>query len=223
MTNLNFEHPYTATDMILFRIIKDNKQRGKTEFDLQVLLVDKVMDDGTTELSLPGGFIGMDESLEENVMRKLKKKTGLSGAFYIEQLYTKSDVNRDSRARIISCSYLGISRDDTIEGELLPEAKWHSVKKHNELNLAFDHEEIITYALDRMAGKVGYTDIAFAFLPEYFTLYELESVYEILLKRPISNFRRKMNPFITETDQIETGLARRPAKLYQRNETQIQW
>lgn len=219
---MNFDHPYVATDMVLFKLDSREKEHGIKMHSLQVLLVDKSISDDVLP-ALPGGFIGMEESLEENVMHKLKEKTGLSGNFYREQLYTKSDVNRDSRGRVISCSYLGIGREDNLEGTLVPEAAWHPLELALGLTLAFDHKEIILYALERMRGKVLYTDLAFAFLPESFTLYDLQNVYELLLGKPISNFRRKVAPWLVETDQMETGLAKRPARLYRRNDKPIQW
>jgi len=176
--------------------------------------------------------MSMEETLEENVVRKLKEKTGIYGEFYMEQLYTKSELNRDARGRVISCSYLGIAREGTLKGDLLSVAQWHSVQSvlaaeglesDERLIMEFDHREIIKYALERIAGKVGYTNIAFELLPEQFTLNDLESVYELLLNRKLLNFRRKMTPYIEETGELRTGSASRPAMLYRRNKVPIQW
>ena len=216
---LEFEHPYVATDMALFQVVKSLKSRGLNEFRLEILLVEQVYAEGEPpKLALPGGFVRMDETLEENVMRKLQNKTGLSGDFYREQLYTKSDVFRDDRGRVISCSYLGIARDNNLTGSLKDNSSWYKVSEIASMELAFDHAEIIDYALTRMAGKALYTDIVFLFLPELFTIDDLSQVFAIILGKPVGNLRRKIGHLLEATDQHETGIAKRPALLHRRND-----
>lgn len=85
--------------------------------------------------------------------------------------------------------------------------------------LAFDHAKIITMALERLRGKVEYTDIALNLLPEYFTLTELQQIYEIILDKPLlkAAFRRKYSILAEETDQISGEAGHRPSRLYKRN------
>lgn len=218
--SLEFEHPYVATDMALFRMQKTAKSRGVNELSFEVLLTEQAYSDEKAPiLALPGGFVDMEETLEENVMRKLRDKTGITGKFYCEQLYTKSDVFRDDRGRVISCSYLGVARDDALAGSLNNNSKWYKVTEIAGMALAFDHSDIIDYALKRMAGKALYTDIAFMFLPELFTIDDLSRVYALLLGKPVGNLRRRIGHVLEATEKYETGIAKRPALLHRRNNT----
>ncbi|PLS19765.1 ADP-ribose pyrophosphatase [Bacillus sp. M6-12] len=83
-------------------------------------------------------------------------------------------------------------------------------------NLAFDHIKIINYGLDRLQNKLEYTPIAFHLMPEYFTLTELQMVYETILGRELlkANFRRKILPMVIETDKVKGDSAYRPSKLF---------
>lgn len=86
--------------------------------------------------------------------------------------------------------------------------------------LAFDHAKIIYYALERLRNKIEYTDIAFHLMPKYFTLTELQKVYEIILNEKLypANFRRKIESMVIETDKLSAvGKGHRPAKLYKFN------
>ena len=84
--------------------------------------------------------------------------------------------------------------------------------------LAFDHADVINMGIERLRNKVEYTPIAFNLVDEYFTLPELQSVYEIILGKKLykTNFRRKIMPMVIEAESfVETS--RRPAKLYTYN------
>lgn len=83
--------------------------------------------------------------------------------------------------------------------------------------LAFDHAEMIEYALERLRNKVEYTPIAFHLLPELFTVKELRDVYEAILGREVLNFRRKIGDMIEETEEVMEGRPFRPAKLFRYN------
>ncbi len=84
--------------------------------------------------------------------------------------------------------------------------------------LAFDHAKIIAFAVLRLRGKVTYTDIALNLLPEYFTLTELQQVYEIILDRPLlkAPFRRKYSVLAEETDRLSGDAGHRPSKLFRK-------
>ncbi len=84
--------------------------------------------------------------------------------------------------------------------------------------IAFDHARIILYALERLRGKVKYTDIALNLMPEYFTLTDLQMVYEIILgKEQIkAAFRRKYSVLTEPTDKMTSDAGHRPSRLYRR-------
>jgi 8-oxo-dGTP diphosphatase len=93
---------------------------------------------------------------------------------------------------------------------------WFDVDKLPEL--AYDHKEIIHYALERLKWKMQYSTIAISLLPKEFTLTELQSVFETVLWEEIDkrNFRKKIlkQKILTETDKKKTIWLTRPAKLY---------
>lgn len=88
--------------------------------------------------------------------------------------------------------------------------------------IAFDHAAIIASAVSLLRSKAASTDIVFDFLPENFTLTQLQRVLEAILgKRLIAaNFRRKFTPLVTKTDRYAEGHNHRPARLFKRTETQ---
>lgn len=84
-------------------------------------------------------------------------------------------------------------------------------------DLAFDHAEMIYYAIKRLRNKAEYTTIAFNLLKEEFTIGELQQVYSTILNEPLlaPNFRRKMLPLLEETGKtIYENMGHRPARLY---------
>ncbi|GAB1530299.1 MULTISPECIES: NrtR DNA-binding winged helix domain-containing protein [Brevibacillus] len=86
-------------------------------------------------------------------------------------------------------------------------------------NLAFDHAKIIQYALERLRNKIEYTDIAFALMPELFTLSDLQQVYEVILGRELlaAAFRRKVADKVVETNQYRKHAGHRPSKYFRFN------
>src|SRR5262249_35728051 len=109
--------------------------------------------------------------------------------------------------------------DDTeiAAGRKTMEAAWFPV---DELppSLAFDNDEILHYALQRLQNKVEYAHVAFQFLPPSFTLAHLRAVYEVILGRRIdpTNFRRRAEATgtIVPPGQIVSGGRHRPPALY---------
>ncbi|MNP18122.1 bifunctional nicotinamide mononucleotide adenylyltransferase/ADP-ribose pyrophosphatase [compost metagenome] len=85
--------------------------------------------------------------------------------------------------------------------------------------LAFDHAKIIGYAIERLRGKVEYTDIALHLMPKLFTLTELQQVYEVILNKELlkAAFRRKIVHLVEETDHYTENAGHRPSRLYRRN------
>lgn len=86
-------------------------------------------------------------------------------------------------------------------------------------DLAFDHAQIIACAIERLRGKISYTDVALHLMPALFTLTELQQVYEVILDKELlkAAFRRKIAPLVKETDRFTEDGAHRPSRLYRRN------
>jgi 8-oxo-dGTP diphosphatase len=138
----------------------------------------------------------------------------------MEQLYTFGDPHRDPRTRVITVAYFALVPYGSIQhraGDDAAETAWFSVLKLPEL--AFDHTEILDYALTRLRYKLEYTSVGFELLPDVFTLSELQRAYEIILGESLDkrNFRRKIlsAEILEETGKKKKDGEGRPAKLYQ--------
>ena len=128
-----FERPSVTNDVLIFTTEdkKEENSRKVPRKGLQVLLIKRDDYPYKGKWSVPGGFVKMDESLEEGALRKLKEKTGIENV-YLEQLYTFGEVDRDPRTRIISIGNLAlISKDSIIYSENAEnkETKWFWVDK----------------------------------------------------------------------------------------------
>ena len=194
---------------------------GLDEEDLKVLLIERDLEPFAGQWALPGGFVRVEESLEEAARRELEEETGLKQVF-LEQLYTFGDVGRDPRERVVTVAYYALVniRDHRVTAATdARNAAWFPVSRLP--SLAFDHKRILAAALARLKGKVRYQPIGFELLPAKFTLSQLQHLYETTLERSLDkrNFRRKVLAmgFVEETDETERDVAHRAARLYRFN------
>jgi 8-oxo-dGTP diphosphatase len=211
----SYEHPRPAltVDCVVF---------GLDEGDLKVLLIQRALEPFRGRWALPGGFVRMNESLEQAALRELREETGL-GDVYLEQLYTFGQVDRDPRGRTVSVAYYALV---ALGGRPIAAATdasnvaWFAVRELP--SLSFDHDRILETAVLRLQGKVRYQPIGFELLPEKFTLSQLQHLYETILERTLDkrNFRKKIlgMDVLKETDEIETDVAHRAARLYRFDE-----
>ena len=202
-------HPAVTTDIVIFTIRQD---------ELKVLLVKRANAPFQGEWALPGGFVGLEESLEEGARRELQEETGVAGV-YLEQLYTFGKPDRDPRERVITVAYYALIPTDEVEIRAATDAEGVSWYGMEELpQLAFDHAEILDAAHERLVAKLEYSTIAFQFMPKDFTLTELQTVYELILREPVDkrNFRKRILnlKLIKETGKERKSGAHRPARLY---------
>ena len=217
MSLKDYERPSVTTDMVLFRIkdVDSTNNRKNSSKRLEVLLIKRNGEPQATKWSLPGGFVNIDEEIGDNALRKLREKTGISGNFYTEQLYTFGALNRDERGRVISISYLGLVNEKTYScGNGSEQKDWFDVEVAMEMDLAFDHKEIIKYAIQRVQGKAEYTDILFNLMPEEFTVNDCQTVYEMILGKKLDNFKRRINKYLKSLNKMREGKQFRPAELY---------
>ncbi|MEN9613796.1 MAG: hypothetical protein RLZZ347_103 [Candidatus Parcubacteria bacterium] len=164
---------------------------------------------------LPGGVIGPDEDATESATRHLKEKAGVTQV-HIEQLYTFSAPERDKRSRSISIAYMALVSPDQFSAIAEKTGgKWFPVKMLP--TLAYDHKDIIAMGLERLQGKLAYTNIVAHLLPEHFTLTELQHMYETILERKFDkrNFRKKMVSIglVKEVGKKKKTI-HKPAELY---------
>ncbi len=211
-----YPRPAVTVDMVVFTF---------QEAELRVLLIQRKNDPFGGAWALPGGFVDMDETLEEAATRELAEETGITD-LYLEQLYTFGEPDRDPRGRVITVAYfmlLSLEQADqqtVCAGDDAGDARWWNI--YALPKLAFDHQRIIEYALQRLRWKLEWTALGFLLLPDEFTLSELQKVYETALDQKLDkrNFRRKMLAATAQNETIleATGNYRegdhRPAKLY---------
>lgn len=206
-----------AVDAIVFGY---NKEDG-----VRLLLIKRKYNPFKGEWAIPGGFVLDNESLEDAVERELQEETGIK-INYLEQLYTFGKPDRDPRRRIISVAYFGLVKSSQFEklnaATDAEEAKWFNI---NALpKLAFDHQEILKMAIERLRAKITYQPIGFELLEQKFPFSDLEHLYTALLDRPIDrrNFKKKVMSLgiLEELDEKakSTG-AGRPGNLFQFNKT----
>lgn len=198
---------FVTVDVVIFALRDE---------DLQVLLVRRKNPPFEGKWAIPGGFVRHEESLEDAAARELHEETGVRDV-HIEQLYTFGTLNRDPRGRMVTVAYVALVPAPLAlhAGTDASEAQWKSVYALPEM--AFDHEEIVIYALRRLRYKLEYTAVGFRMLPKTFTLSQLQRAYETILGEKLDkrNFRRRILQagVIEATGEMQTGDGR-PAKLY---------
>jgi len=186
--------------------------------ELQVLLVDRP--DATK--ALPGGLVGSEESPGGTAARKLAEKTGLDD-LYLEQLATFAEPDRDPRGWIPSIAHLALVPAGTEPRD--PAATWAPLSGLPPLG--FDHATIVRTALERVRGKLWWSNIAVGILPGGFTMSEARVVYEAIAGTAYdpSTFARDLRATgLIEPEPAEPRLTRgRPARLYRFAEREPAW
>ncbi len=207
--NFKKDRFYVTVDAVVFTIL-DN--------ELKIIIIRRKNPPFKGYFALPGGFVELDENLDGAAERELKEETGVENIF-LKKLKPFGKVGRDSRGRVITIPYLAIisgknvKLHSTCDAEL---ARWYSI--YNLPKLAFDHKEIISYALNKLRSEIKKSNIAFQIIPKKFTLTELQRVYEIILNKKLDkrNFRKKLSELLILKELPETKMegAHRPARLY---------
>lgn len=209
-----YEHPHPAVtvDCVVF---------GFDDADLKLLLVRRKAAPFRGRWALPGGFVQLEESLEDAARRELAEETGLARP-YLEQLFTFGEPGRDPRERVISVAYYALLKLSEHRVQAATDADavgWFPVAELPEL--AFDHELIVETGLRRVKAKVRYEPIGFELLPEKFTLGELQRLYETVLEQPLDkrNFRKKIlaMKLLEPLDEYQRDVAHRAAQFYRFN------
>jgi 8-oxo-dGTP diphosphatase len=222
---LDHARPAVTVDLVLMSIVDGTPA---------VLLIRRNDDFGGGCWALPGGFVHIDEAVDATAERILRDKAHMSGA-YIEQLFTFGRVDRDPRMRVITVAYFGLlppehfapalkGRDDLMLAGV--DVPWTGeiggavmvIGPDGELTLAFDHADILATAILRLRGKLDYSPVGFALLPEQFTLRQLQDVHEAILGTKLNKpaFRRRMldRGWLNPTGTREIGSSYRPAELF---------
>jgi len=215
MHTYKYPRPALTVDCIVFGL--DAQQ------ELKVMLIQRDISPFQGQWAIPGGFVRMDETLEQAALRELQEETGIHDVF-LEQLYTFGDLERDPRDRTITVAYYALINlvDQQIQAATdAREANWFPISEIPEL--AFDHDQILQTAIARLRGKIRYEPIGFELLPKKFTLTQLQKLYEIVIDRQLDkrNFRKKIlsMDLLIDTNELEQGVSHRAAKLYRFDES----
>jgi 8-oxo-dGTP diphosphatase len=205
-----YERPSVTVDIAVFTL-----REGR----LQVLLVQRKHWPHAGMWALPGGFVHMDESLEDAARRELAEETGVRDPdICLEQVHAFGEPDRDPRTRVITVAYCALISSDCLPlraGSDAAAADWFSVGEP--LALAFDHADILGTVIRWLRAKIGRTSIAFHLLPGRFTLAELQEAYEQILGQGLDgqSFRRQMlaSGTLEETSDRRAG-DNPPVRLY---------
>lgn len=248
-----------TTDILILSISNEdtNNYRKLSKKYFSVLLVKRKDYPYKDYWCLPGGFMKIDEDIEESPKRILRSETNLHD-IYLEQLYTYGKVDRDPRMRVISTSYMALVDKNRLNDKVNDNASWFKITmnetekriyitldndeekidleisktlkekttdryKYDIIksgNLAFDHALIIASGIERLKNKANYTDVVFNMMPTYFTLGELQQVYEVILNKKLLDpaFRRIIQNKVIKTDKVKTGEGHRPSALFKYND-----
>ena len=192
---------------------------------------------------LPGGFIHLDEAMDQAATRILEERTGIKLP-YLKQFHTFGDVNRNKKKkfpelkqipeadykklvafiekRFISSGYLSLV--DMQDCEPTPDAlsdqcTWRPLNQLSQL--LYDHEEIVTKALGQLRSQINYMPVGISLLPAKFTMKEFQTLYEQVLNKSLDrgNFQKKMLKlgFLDRHEKQLTGGAHKAPYLYSFN------
>ena len=251
-----FEKLSMTADILIFSVSNEevDNYRKTDKKKMSILLVKRDNYPFKDKWCLPGGFIDINEDLDDAPKRILKRETNVEN-IYLEQLYTFGSVKRDPRMRVISTSYIALIDKNKLNNNLSSNASWFDITLYEENNnivditltngtdiiffkiekilreqttdrysfkilkndsLAFDHPLVILSGIERLKNKIEYTDIVFNMMPEYFTLGELQQVYEVILGKKLLDpaFRRIIASKVEKTKKMKTGGGHRPSYLF---------
>jgi 8-oxo-dGTP diphosphatase len=205
----DYPRPALAVDCVVF---------GLDETDIKVLLIQRKLTPFQHAWALPGGFVRIEETLDEAARRELEEEAGVTDV-YLEQLYTFGALDRDPRERVVTVAYYALAKLSDHRIRAATDAMGVGWFGLDDLpKLAFDHADVITRGHERLRGKVRYAPVGFELLPPRFSLTQLQRMYEIILGQELDkrNFRKKIlaMDLLVETDEFEQGVRHRAARLY---------
>jgi 8-oxo-dGTP diphosphatase len=205
----DYPHPAVTVDVAVFAI-RDGR--------LATVLVRRAAWPHAGKWAMPGGFVGIDESLKRAAWRELREETGLK-AVHLEQLGAFGRPDRDPRERVITVVYISLAPGDDLKPEAGSDASEARLFFVDELpELAFDHAKILGYARERVRERLDTASVARHLMPASFTLTELQRACEAVSGTAIDkrNFRKKLKALdlVEPTGESTRGGPHRPAQLY---------
>lgn len=185
----------------------------------KILLIKRKNDPFLGMWALPSGALYNNESLEDGAYRELKEKTGITDV-NLEQFKAYGEVDRSPSMRMIGIAFLGIIDSNRVnilrESRNTEDADW--VALDNVPNLAFDHNKIISGALEELQKKIVKSNILKSLFPNGVTMPELQMSYEAILYKKYDrrNFRKRMLSLslLEDTNKYVKFSGNKPAKVY---------
>ena len=178
-----YPHPALTADCVIFGF--DGKE-------LKILLIERGNEPCKGCWAFPGGFMNIDETIEQCARRELKEETRLEPA-NIEQFHTFSDVNRDPRERVVTVAFIGlVKQSEVVGGDDAARAQWFAIKDRP--RLAFDHDYILRVAQRTLKERIHFEPIGFELMEDEFSMPDLQRLYEAILEVKFDrrNFEKKM-------------------------------
>lgn len=210
MTEFYSQHSkfYVSVDCIIL---------GFDSNKLEVLIGRRQMDPGRGEWSLYGGFVEDNESLDDAARRVVHDLTGMDN-LYMRQVGAFGAVDRDPGDRVISIAYCALINVKDYDDSLREKygLEWVTL---DELPVLYsDHRKMIHNAIMQLRRRINTQPLSFNLLPEFFTLTQLQHVFEAVLGEEIDkrNFRKRVKQidFIQQTEKIDRTTSRSGARLY---------
>ena len=192
----------TAAHAVLAAVLQVREGR------LQALLWQRAREPFAASWALPGGTLAADETLEESMRRHLAEKVDVREVAHLEQLETRSDPARNPTRRELATAFLGLVPSG-VDPQVPEDTRWHPLDALPEL--AYDHEEILLSARDRLRAKLSYTNAGFALAPATFTISQLRDLYAAALGHEVSatNLQRVL---VRRNVLVQTGRTRPPGR-----------
>lgn len=181
--------------------------------NVKVLLIKRKNEPYKDMWALVGGALYNNEDVEEGMYREIKEKTGIEDVtLYFNNVFGK--VDRSPIFRMVALNYIGVIPANKLNTLTNKDAKWFLLNETP--TLAYDHNEILCSAREKLKELVLNTSILKSLFPNYFTIPELQKTYEIILNKKLDrrNFRRKVLYMLTLTDKEKIFEGTKPAKLY---------